>query len=52
MSITREMSTVMTARGRFKVTMERKVAARVAAELMIWGMLWPKSCRRVSTSLV
>ena len=43
---------VMTVSGMFRRNMLTKEAAIVTPEWMTWGMLWPMSCRRVSTSLV
>ena len=42
----------MTVSAGFKMIMVTRVAAIVMSELMICGILWLKSCRRVSTSLV
>ena len=50
--MTSAMSSVTIVSGTFSTIMEISVAASVAAELMICGMLWLNSCRSVSTSLV
>ena len=42
----------MTVSAGFRMIMVTRVAAIVITELMIWGILWLKSWRRVSTSLV
>ena len=42
----------ITVKAAFKTIMVMNVATMVITELMIWGMLWLSSCRRVSTSLV
>ena len=42
----------ITVRAGFRMIIVTKVAAMVITELMIWGILWLRSCRRVSTSLV
>ena len=51
-SITAAVSREITVRAGLRIIMVTRVAIMVITELMIWGMLWLNSCRRVSTSLV
>ena len=51
-SMTTAVRIEITVSAGFRMIMVTRVAAMEISELMIWGMLWLNSCRRVSTSLV